>query len=75
MSANQLQQLIINALQRRKAVVGSKQINRNALFALVEDQVGYAICGKQVTRDMMETAAIAIGGRYEVKGNTGRVYY
>jgi hypothetical protein len=75
MSANQLQQLLITVLQRRKAVVGTSQINRNALFALVEDRVGYSICGKQVTRDMMEAAAIAIGGRYEVKGNRGRVYY
>ena len=76
MSKSVLLQEIINYLQRQKAM-GKKTVYRTIVYAVMEDRVGAEAIGTgiAITRDVMNTAATVVGGRYINDEGRARVVF
>lgn len=76
MSKLALLQEIINYLQRQKAM-GKKKVYRTVIYAVMEDRVGADAIGTGIamTKDLLESAAMATGGIYVSDEGRARVLF
>lgn len=76
MSKSALLTEIINYLQRQKNM-GKKTVYRTIVYAVMEDRLGAEAIGTGIamSRDVMNTAATIVGGRYVNSEGRARVEF